>query len=108
MNRRARTVAYLEAFDRDTARVRDLKEHYERKGVSNKELRDRLTIVLNELLEPMRQRRAKYEGNMSPVREALEHGTARGLPHEPEWSGLAPGASTGILAQSAVPSCLVR
>jgi hypothetical protein len=42
--------------------VRDLKEHYERKGVSNKELKDRLTIVLNELIEPMRQRRAKCEG----------------------------------------------
>ncbi len=70
--------AYLEAFDRDTARVRDLKEHYERKGVSNKELRNRLTSVLNELLEPMRQRRAKYEANMPLVREALEHGTGRG------------------------------
>ena len=69
--------AYLEAFDRDTARVRDLKERYERKGVSNKELKDRLTIVLNELLEPMRQRRAKYAASMPLVREALEHGTAR-------------------------------
>jgi hypothetical protein len=49
--------------------VRDLKEHYERKGVRNKELKDRLTIVLNELIEPMRQRRAKYEGNMPLVRK---------------------------------------
>ncbi len=68
---------YLDAFDRDAAEVRDLKERYERRGVSNKELKDRLTTVLNELLEPMRQRRAKYERNMSLVREALEHGTKR-------------------------------
>ena len=68
---------YLDAFDRNAAEVRDLKERYERRGVSNKELKDRLTTVLNELLEPMRQRRAKYEGNMSLVREALEHGTRR-------------------------------
>jgi tryptophanyl-tRNA synthetase len=69
---------YLDTFDHDSAQVRDLKERYERTGVSNKELKDRLTTVLNELLEPMRQRRAKYERNMTLVREALEHGTKRG------------------------------
>ena len=68
---------YLDAFDHDAAQVSDLKERYERTGVSNKELKDRLTTVLNELLEPMRERRAKYEANMSLVREALEHGTKR-------------------------------
>jgi tryptophanyl-tRNA synthetase len=45
--------------------------------VSNKELKDRLTTVLNELLEPMRERRVKYERNMSLVQDALEHGTNR-------------------------------
>jgi len=68
---------YLDAFDNDSAEVSDLKERYARHGVSNVELKDRLTRVLNELLEPMRQRRAQYEGNMARVREALEHGTAR-------------------------------
>ena len=68
---------YLDAFDHDAAEVSDLKERYERHGVSNAELKDRLTRVLNELLEPMRQRRAQYEGNMARVREALEHGTGR-------------------------------
>jgi len=33
--------------------------------------------VLNELLEPMRERRVKYERNMSLVQDALEHGTNR-------------------------------
>jgi len=69
---------YLDAFDRDAAQVQSLKERYERTGVSSKELKDRLTTVLNELLEPMRERRAKYESNMSLVREALEQGTKRG------------------------------
>jgi tryptophanyl-tRNA synthetase len=68
---------YLDAFDNDAAEVSDLKERYERHGVSNAELKDRLTRVLSELLEPMRQRRAQHEGNMARVREALEHGTAR-------------------------------
>jgi tryptophanyl-tRNA synthetase len=70
--------SYLDAFDHDAATVMDLKERYERTGVSNKELKDRLTAVLNELLEPMRDRRAKYEGNMSLVQSALEYGTNRG------------------------------
>ena len=69
---------YLDAFDYDAAHVMDLKERYEHRGVSNKELKDRLTTVLNELLDPMRERRAKYERNMALVREALEHGTKRG------------------------------
>jgi tryptophanyl-tRNA synthetase len=69
---------YLDAFDHDTAQVRDLKERYERTGVSSKELKDRLTTALYELLEPMRERRANYESNMSRVREALEQGTKRG------------------------------
>jgi tryptophanyl-tRNA synthetase len=68
---------YLEAFDPDTAYVRDLEERYQRTGVSNKELKDRLTSVLNALLEPMRERRAKYESNMPLVREALDHGSSR-------------------------------
>jgi tryptophanyl-tRNA synthetase len=69
---------YLDAFDHDVAQVMDLKERYERTGVSNKELKDRLTTVLNELLEPMRERRAKYDSNTTLVREALEQGTQRG------------------------------
>jgi tryptophanyl-tRNA synthetase len=69
---------YLDAFDQDAALVQNLKERYARTGVSSKELKDRLTTVLNELLEPMRERRAKYESNLSLVREALEQGTQRG------------------------------
>jgi tryptophanyl-tRNA synthetase len=69
---------YLDAFDPQPEEVRDLKERYERTGVSNKELKDRLTADLNNLLDPMRERRAKYEANMSLVREALEQGTRRG------------------------------
>lgn len=68
---------YLDAFDHDVAEVQSLKERYERTGVSNKELKDRLTTVLNELLEPMRERRAKYASNLSLVGEALDEGSKR-------------------------------
>jgi tryptophanyl-tRNA synthetase len=68
---------YLDAFDPDKAEVANLKETYERSGVGNKILKDRLTDVLNTLLDPIRERRAYYEARMPLVREALEAGTAR-------------------------------
>jgi tryptophanyl-tRNA synthetase len=76
--------SYLDAFHPDAAQVMGLKERYQRTGVSNKELKDRLTTVINELLEPMRERRARYDSNPSLVREALERGTRRGraIAHE--------------------------
>ncbi len=55
----------------------DLKERYERCGVGNQELKDRLTRVLNRLLEPMRERRAGFERNMPWVRDAVEAGSKR-------------------------------
>jgi tryptophanyl-tRNA synthetase len=68
---------YLDAFDPDTAGVAQLKEEYERTGVGNKILKDRLTDVLQEKLEPFRERRAKYQANMPLVKAALEAGTNR-------------------------------
>jgi tryptophanyl-tRNA synthetase len=68
---------YLDAFDPDKAEVANLKETYERTGVGNKVLKDRLTDVLEALLGPIRGRRAYFEARMPLVREALEAGTVR-------------------------------
>lgn len=68
---------YYDAFDPNKAEVEELKRRYETEGVSNKELKDRLTEVLQEFLEPIRERRAYYEANMPLVRDALEEGTKR-------------------------------
>ena len=68
---------YLRAFDPNAAEVADLEERYRKSGVGNKELKDRLTIALNTLLEPMRELRAYYEARMPLVREAVEAGTKR-------------------------------
>ena len=69
---------YLDAFDSDTAEVANMREQYERTGIGNKVLKDRLTVVLNEKLDPFRERRAYYEANMGIVRDLLEAGTKRG------------------------------
>lgn len=68
---------YLDAFDHDTAGVAELKETYEKSGLPNKVLKDRLTTVLNARLDPFRERRAHYEAHMPLVKEAIEAGTNR-------------------------------
>lgn len=68
---------YLDAFDPDTELVAQMKAEYEASGLPNKVLKDRLTQVLNDLLDPFRERRAYYEAHMRQVRDALEAGTTR-------------------------------
>jgi tryptophanyl-tRNA synthetase len=45
--------------------------------VPNKVLKDRLTKVLNDLLDPFRERRAYYQARMRLVRDALASGSER-------------------------------
>lgn len=71
-------ILYHRAFNPDKEEVNDFETRYQTVGVSNKELKDRLTQVLNELLDPIRDRRARYQANMRLVRDALEHGARRG------------------------------
>lgn len=66
---------YHDAFNPDRDEVADLKLRYETAGVGNAELKEKLTTHLNAFLEPLRERRQGYAGNMGLVREALEHGS---------------------------------
>lgn len=68
---------YLRAFDTDTQGLADLEHAYQTKGIPNKILKDRLTTVLNNLLEPFRERRAYYQTHMPLVRDALAAGSQR-------------------------------
>jgi tryptophanyl-tRNA synthetase len=68
--------AYLDAFDPDTAGVAELKAHYERGGLADSILKRRLVGVLEEVLAPMRVRRAQFAGDPGAVRALLTQGTA--------------------------------
>ncbi len=68
---------YLDAFSSNAEEVDDLKERYRRGAVGDVEVKRILTTTLNAFLDPIRERRAHYEANMSLVREALELGTSR-------------------------------
>lgn len=69
--------AYLDAFDPDESEVAELKEHYSRGGLGDVTVKQRLTEVLNDLLEPMRQRRAEYAKDQGQVMELLKRGSEK-------------------------------
>jgi tryptophanyl-tRNA synthetase len=68
--------AYLDAFDRDVDLVAGLKERYRAGTVSDVEVKDRLTQVLNRFFEPMRERRERFD-QPGVIEQILVEGTAR-------------------------------
>ena len=67
--------AYLDAFDSDKAKVQELKDHYQRGGLGDMVVKKYLIDVLQNLLEPMRQRRAEYAKNPQDVMKTLREGS---------------------------------
>lgn len=66
---------YLDAFDPDAAKVAELKEHYQRGGLGDSVVKKYLGDVLNNLLEPIRERRKVLEKNPDMVMDVLKQGT---------------------------------
>ena len=69
--------AYLEAFDPDRAAVDELEARYRHGGLGDAPLKRRLEDVLEQLIGPIRERRAALGGDRAYVREVLREGTAR-------------------------------
>jgi len=69
--------AYLDAFDPDVDAVAELKAHYQRGGLGDVALKRRLDGVLQELIAPIRERRAEFARTPDVVDELLRRGTAR-------------------------------
>lgn len=67
--------SYLDAFDPDVAAVDELKDRYRNGRVGDVEVKKRLSAALNAFLEPIRERRARYEGNPARVEEILREGS---------------------------------
>ena len=69
---------YHDAFNPDVDEVNDLKERYVIGKVGDVEVKQKLARALNNMLAPIRERRAYYEERPDLVREALEAGCAEG------------------------------
>jgi len=68
---------YHDAFDDNKAEVADLKKRYLVGQVGDVEVKTKLSIAINKTLEPMRQRRAEYEGKMDIIDDIIEQGSRK-------------------------------
>ncbi len=69
--------AYHDVFNRDKTAVDDLKARYRDGKVGDVEVKEKLTVALNAFLDPMRERRARYEADKGRVDELIVEGTER-------------------------------
>jgi tryptophanyl-tRNA synthetase len=68
---------YHDFFNPNKAEVEDLKSRYATGKVGDVEVKEKLARALNRFLDPMRERRAKYEADTGLADELLYEGTLR-------------------------------
>lgn len=68
---------YLDAFDPDRAGLKDLKRRYQKGGVGDVEIKERLIRVLENFLDPIRARREELARHPEQVYNILREGTGR-------------------------------
>ncbi len=68
---------YLDAFCEDREKYEEMKNHYERGGLGDKVVKEYLFEVLENILEPIRERRAYYDSHPEIVEEIIKKGTAQ-------------------------------
>jgi tryptophanyl-tRNA synthetase len=68
---------YHDIFNPDKAEVQDLQDRYRAGKVGDVEVKKKLARAINGFLDPLRERRAYYEGQPGLVEEVLYDGTAR-------------------------------
>ncbi|MST04462.1 MAG: tryptophan--tRNA ligase [Candidatus Pacebacteria bacterium] len=69
---------YHDAFNPNKKEVEEFKKLYREGKIGDVEIKERLIVVLNEFLDPIRKRRAEYASNMGAVKKILLDGIARG------------------------------
>lgn len=67
--------AYLDAFDPDKQLVSELKAHYQRGGLGDVKVKNRLFEVLDAFLDPIRKRRKELASDPAEVMRILQQGT---------------------------------
>lgn len=69
--------SYHDVFNDNRAEVEDLKLRYREGKVGDVEVKEKLAAAINRFLDPMRERRAKYEEQSGLVDQLIVEGTAR-------------------------------
>lgn len=68
---------YLDAFDKDVAKVAELKAHYQKGGLGDVVLKNYLFDVLNQMLTPIRKRREEFAQDPGEVMRIVLEGTKK-------------------------------
>lgn len=68
---------YLDYFDPERRALEEMKAHYQRGGLGDGVVKNRLNEVLQEFLRPIRERRREYEADKAEVLALLQKGTLR-------------------------------
>ena len=68
---------YLDAFHSDKARVAEMKTHYQRGGLGDRQCKIELETCLQTLLAPIRERRATFIQDKGMLLELLRQGSER-------------------------------
>ncbi|EMH99707.1 tryptophanyl-tRNA ligase II [Klebsiella pneumoniae RYC492] len=68
---------YLDAFHSDKALVAEMKAHYQRGGLGDRQCKNELETCLQALLAPIRERRATYIQDKGMLLELLRQGSER-------------------------------
>ena len=66
---------YAGQFNDDKAEVNDLKDRYRQGKVGDVEVKQKLAAAINRFMDPIRERRAKYEEQPQEVAEILVEGS---------------------------------
>ena len=69
------TDADFEKFLPEYANLQELKDHYTRGGLGDVKVKRFLNAIMEELLRPIREKRAEYEKNLDAVVDILKAGT---------------------------------
>lgn len=68
---------YHDIFNPNVDEIKDLKDRYRLGKVGDVEVKDKLTIALNNFLEPLRERRHKFDEDKGFVEEVIYEGTLK-------------------------------
>jgi tryptophanyl-tRNA synthetase len=69
--------SYLDIFDKDTQKVEEMKEHYQRGGLGDVVVKRRLIDVLQDFITPIRTRREQFAKDPAQVMQILKKGTLK-------------------------------
>lgn len=69
--------ALLDVFGQDKKEIAKLKEHYQRGGLGDVSVKKYLIEVLNNFLDPIREKRAYYENREGLIEEIILNGTKK-------------------------------